>query len=61
VQDTVRIVLTLDGPAPSEASIEAGNVVLAFGSPTLLPEPSAALLLGVGALFGLGATGLRRR
>ena len=61
VRNTVKIVLTLDGPAPSEASIEAGNVVLAFGSPTLLPEPSAALLLGVGALVGLGAMGLRRR
>jgi hypothetical protein len=61
VQDTVKFVLTLDGPAPNEASIDAGNVVLAFGSPELLaiPEPSAVLMLGTAALLGLPV--LRRK
>jgi hypothetical protein len=62
VQDTVKFVLTLDGPAPSESIIDAGHIVLAFGSPELLaiPEPSATLMLGLGmALLGLPV--LRRK
>jgi len=61
VQDTIKLVLTLDGTAPSEATIDGGNIVLAFGSPDLLaaiPEPNTALMLGMG-LLGLPA--LRRR
>jgi len=60
VQDTISLVLTLDGAAPSEASIDAGNVVLAFGSPDLLvPEPGAGLLLLVG-VASLAVAGRRR-
>jgi hypothetical protein len=39
VNDTVRIVLTLSGPAPSFATVNSGNVVLAFGSPTAAVSP----------------------
>jgi len=48
VSDSIKFVLTLSG-APSFDTINAGNVVLAFGSPTAVPEPptvvAGALLL----------------
>ncbi len=55
VQDTIQLVLTLDGLAPTPGAIDAGNVVLAFGSPEALagvPEPGTGLLLSAG-LVGL--------
>jgi hypothetical protein len=59
VQDTVKFVLTLSGTAPSVATIDAGNVVLAFGSPTNVPDGGTTLTLLGSALVGLGL--LRRR
>ena len=63
VNDTIKFVLTLNGTAPSPSAINAGNVVLAFGSPDhatgVIPEPSAVLLFGVGSL--LAGAAIRRR
>jgi hypothetical protein len=50
VQDTIKFELLLSGAAPDAATIDAGNVVLAFGSPALIPEPGTGLLLGMGLL-----------
>jgi PEP-CTERM motif len=59
VQDTIKFILNLDGTAPSESTINAGNVVLAFGSPAaLVPEPTTLVMLG-GGLVGLVAFGRR--
>jgi hypothetical protein len=59
VQDTIEFVLTLDGAAPSVADINAGNVVLAFGSPTaVVPEPSTLFLVGLG-FVGMALVGRR--
>jgi hypothetical protein len=65
VQDSVTLVLNFDGAAPSFDTVNAGNVVLSFGSPDTVgggghvPDGGAtAALLGLG-LAGLG--GLRAR
>jgi hypothetical protein len=58
VRDSIVFTLNLDGAA-SVAAIDAGNVVLAFGSPTLIPEPGTGLLLGMG-LVGLACRSRRR-
>jgi hypothetical protein len=63
VRDTVKFVLTLDGAAPSESTIDAGHVVLAFGSPEsvggTVPDGGTSLtLLGL-SLFGMGWVGRR--
>jgi hypothetical protein len=62
VRDTIKFVLNLSGPAPSVATINSGNVVLAFGSPELVagvPEAGTLLLLGPG--LAIGATVAWRR
>jgi hypothetical protein len=60
VSDSIVLTLTLDGLAPDFGAIDAGNVVLAFGSPNAIPEPGAAMLIGLG-LLGLGWGGRRVR
>ena len=50
VQASIVFTLTLDGFTASAAAIDAGNVVLAFGSPQVIPEPGTGLLLGMGLL-----------
>ena len=64
VETTVRFVLTLTGAAPSVEAIDAGNVVLAFGSPTevrAVPDGGAtAVLLGM-AMLGLSSIARRRK
>ncbi len=72
VKDTIELVLNLAGPAPTVAQIDAGNVVLAFGSPdtvggggggsTQVPEPGTVMLLGSALLgvAGLSTTRARR-
>lgn len=58
VLDSITFVLRLNGNAPTVAAIDAGNVVLAFGSPNRVSEPGSL------ALFGAAAAGLgwmRRR
>jgi hypothetical protein len=53
VQNAIQFVLNLNGTAPSAADVDAGNVVLAFGSPNAVPDGgSTAMLLGF-ALAGL--------
>jgi hypothetical protein len=64
VKDSIVITLNLDGAAPSAAAIDAGNVVLAFGSPDSVPGQvpdggSTLLLLGM-AFSGLTWFGRRR-
>jgi len=63
VLDTIAIVITLDGAAPSVGTIDAGNVVLAFGSPgsggRVPDNGSTILLLGL-AITGLAAVAWRR-
>jgi hypothetical protein len=64
VNDSIVFTLTLSEDPANDAAflaaLEAGNVVLAFGSPTaVVPEPSTLLLAG-SALTWLGAT-VRRR
>jgi hypothetical protein len=59
VRDAIQIVLNLSGTAPSVATIDAGNVVLAFGSPNAVPDGGSTLvLLG---LTLIGGEFLRRR
>lgn len=55
IQDSVTIYLVLDGLADSTIVdfINNRDVVLSFGSPTPIPEPSTMLLL-VSGLLGLG-------
>ena len=64
VNDTIKIVLTLSGAAPSEADIDAGNIVLAFGSPEsgpgLVPDGGSTLALLGGALTIMGWFGRRK-
>jgi hypothetical protein len=52
VRDFVTVVLNLDGTAPTFATVNSGNVILAFGSPdsvgTNVPDTGTTL-----ALFGL--------
>jgi hypothetical protein len=66
IQDTVQYKLTLSGPVPENLVdlIDAGPVVLAFGSPNTssipVPEPTALALLATGAL-GLLYPWRRRR
>ena len=60
VNDTVKIVLNLSGAAPSVAAIDAGNVVLGFGSPELVagsvpPVPDGGTTL---VLLGMGLAGI---
>lgn len=58
VNDTIKLVLTLSG-AVNVADIDAGNVVLAFGSPTLaVPEPSTYLAAAL-LLLPFGASTIR--
>lgn len=72
VNDTIKFVLILNTTAPSFETINAGNVVLAFGSPTLVhgppgpdegllpvPEPASMAVWGGLSLLGLALT--RRR
>ena len=42
-QTTVKIVLTLDGAAPSAATIDSGNIVLKFGSPNAVPDSGSTV------------------
>ncbi len=66
VMDTIKLVLNLDGAAPSVGAIDAGNVVLGFGSPelaagttTTVPDGGMTLvLLGMGLA---GIAGFARR
>ncbi len=64
VMDTIKLVLNLSGAAPSVAAIDAGNVVLGFGSPELaagtsVPDGGMTLvLLGMGLA---GIAGFARR
>jgi hypothetical protein len=63
VSDFITVVLNLDGAAPSFSTVNNGNVILAFGSPTALAQnvPDAGTTL---ALFGLSMSTLayaRRR
>jgi hypothetical protein len=62
VRDSIVIALNLNGPV-SVSDIDAGNVILSFGSPDTVSTPvpdggTTAALLG-GALVGLGF--LRRK
>jgi len=65
VKDTIRFVLNLNGTAPSFADLEAGNVVLAFGSSesvyTPIPEPSTYALYGLGIVMLVGSGWWRKR
>jgi hypothetical protein len=56
--DTIKLVLNLDGAAPSAAAIDAGDVVLGFGSPgsvagTTVPDGGMTLVL-----LGMGLAGI---
>jgi hypothetical protein len=58
VMDTIKLVLNLDGAAPSAAAIDAGDVVLGFGSPgsvagTTVPDGGMTLVL-----LGMGLAGI---
>ena len=65
VRDTVTFVLNLTGgtAATSIAAIEAGNVVLAFGSPNAVvtPEPSTYALYGIGISMLIVSSWWRKR
>jgi len=63
--DTIKIVLNLDGTAPSVAAIDAGNIVLGFGSPELAAAPvpdggTTLVLLGM-SLAGIASFAGRRK
>jgi len=73
VRASITFVLNLDGTAPSFNTINAGNVVLAFGSPTLaggppgenplpgVPEPTSLAVWCLGMVAaGFGARRMRR-
>jgi hypothetical protein len=42
-QTTVKMVLILDGAAPSAAPLISGNIVLAFGSPNAVPDSGSTV------------------
>jgi hypothetical protein len=58
VRDAVTIVLNLNGTAPSVSTLDAGNVVLAFGSPNAVPEPTT-MIAGALLLLPFGFSTLR--
>ncbi len=63
VQNSVTLTLALNGTVPGTLidQINAGHVVLSFGSPTLpVPEPSSLLLMGVG-LVSVGLVVRKKR
>jgi VPDSG-CTERM motif len=53
VRDTIRFVLNLTGPAPTIAQFNAGNIVLAFGSPDTVPDSGSTVALLGFTLIGV--------